>query len=38
MLLVIYLEYRGKRLTCGKQAGLPAKAKYVSFTNSEPVP
>jgi len=31
-------KYRGERKPCGKQAGLPAKAKYSRATDSEPVP
>ena len=37
-LLVIFLEYSEKRKSRRKQAGLPAKAKYVRLTDSELVP
>jgi len=34
-LLGIYPEYHRERKPCGKQAGLPAKAKYSPTTDSE---
>ena len=38
MLLVILLEYYGKRKPCRNPAELLAKAKYYDISDSEPVP
>ena len=38
ILLVILLEYYGKRKPCRNPAELSAKAKYYDISDSEPVP